>query len=168
MKCNDKVVTDLVSEIAIDIFHEESDQDFVLETCNQLNVGLLFWQGVNCSDLFGTFFSSVFYADQANVLAVRTTSTSDSGIQYCAADIEYIIGDRDIENLIKNYFNNSSISQELRDSYINNFIAVYQDLFNPFSSKVSGNYNVQLTDDRETFYVNLEVDIDNVTEVPLN
>ena len=168
MKCNDESVTDLVSEIAIDILHDDLNQGFVLESCNQTNAALLFWQGVNCSELFDTFLSSIFYADQANISGVRTTSSSDSGIQYCAADIEYITDNRNIENLIKNYFNNANISEELRNSYIETFAKLYSDLFYPMSSIASGVYNVQLTDDGENFYVNLEVDLENAREVPLN
>jgi len=168
MKCNDEAVTDLVSEIAIDILHEDLDQGFVLESCNQTNAALLFWQGVNCSELFDTFLSSIFYADQANISGVRTTSASDSGIQYCAADIEYIVDNRNIENLIKNYFNNANISEELRSSYIETFAKLYSDLFYPNTMIATGVYNVQLTDDGDTFYVNLEVDLENAREVPLN
>jgi len=168
MKCNDEAVTDLVSEIAIDILHDDLDQGFLFETCNQANAALLFWQGVNCSELFDTFLSSIAYADQANISGVRTTSSSDSGIQYCAADIDYISYNRNIENLVKNYFNNANISEELRNSYIETFAKLYLDLFYPGTTIASGEYNVQLTDDGENFYVNLEVDLENARDIPLN
>lgn len=168
MKCNDESVTDLVSELAIDILHDDLDQGFVTETCTQANAAMLYLQGVNCSELFGTFLSTTFYADHVNVSSVRTTSASDSGIQYCAADIEYIIDNRNIENLIKNYFNSANIPENVRNTYIDLFVPIYSDFFYPMSSISSGIYNVQLTDDGENFYVNLEVDLENTREVPLN
>ena len=168
MKCNDESVTDLVSEIAIEIFHDDLDQAFVKESCTQANTSMLYLQGVNCSELFSTFLSTIFYADQANVSSVRTTSASDSGIQYCAADIEYIIDNRNIENLIKNYFSNANINDELRNTYTKTFAQLYSDIFSPVSNTASGVYNVQLTDDGDNFYVNLEVDLENAKETPLN
>jgi len=168
MKCNDESVTDLVSEIAIDIFHDDLDQAFVTESCTQANTSMLDIAGINCSELFSTFLSTIFYADQVNVSSVRTTSASDSGIQYCAADIEYIIDNRNIENLIKNYFSNANINDELGNSYTKNFAQLYSDVFSPVSNTASGVYNVQLTDDGDNFIVNLEVDLRNSKETPLN
>ena len=56
----------------------------------------------------------------------------------------------------------------MRNSYIETFAKLYSDLFYPMSNIASGVYNVQLTDDGENFYVNLEVDLENTREVPLN
>ena len=44
MKCNDESVTDLVSEIAIEIFHDDLDQAFVTESCTQANTSMLYLQ----------------------------------------------------------------------------------------------------------------------------
>ena len=162
MECNDEDVTSLVSELAIDIYNEENNPKGVSALCNQFNTSMLFIQGVDCSVLYSKVYSDIFYADQVKVTSVRTTSSSKSGIQYCAADLEYIFNDRDMVSLVKNYFINASISEELRKDLTDSLTTAWKEAFEATTVMTSGAYDVQVTDDGESFYVNLEID-----EIPI-
>tara|TARA_B100000676_G_C18071731_1_gene844728 strand:+ start:647 stop:1207 length:561 start_codon:yes stop_codon:yes gene_type:complete len=156
MKCNDPEVTDLVSEIAIDIYNQENDQIFVQGACNAFTNSMLALQGIDCSDLQGSFVSEVLFPDSVIVSAVRTTSTTESGIQNCAANIEFVFNERDMAGLIKNYYSKASASNELKASMTESMTTAMA-AFTTTTETTSGVYDVQLTDDGDNFYVNLEL-----------
>ena len=157
IQCSDEAVIGVVSEIATDLYIEQNNQASAEQFCAPPNNGLLNLQGINCGQLFGSVASEIFYPDQVKVSGMRTTSESESGIQYCAADLEYVFNDRDIATLVAKYFNAASISAELKKQYIEVFSGVGAEALQELSQKTAGTYDVQLTDDGVNFYVNLEV-----------
>ena len=157
MQCNDEEVTDLVSELAIDIYNEENDQIFVQGACNAFTNSMLALQGIDCSAFQGSFYSEVLYPDSVIVSAVRTTSTTESGLQNCAANLEFVFNERDIAGLVKNYYSKASVSNEIKTSMIDSMTTAMVSAYMPTTKTTSGVYDVQLTDDGDNFYVNLEL-----------
>tara|TARA_B100000427_G_scaffold146720_1_gene122028 strand:- start:130 stop:699 length:570 start_codon:yes stop_codon:yes gene_type:complete len=156
MQCNDVEVTDLVSELAIDLYNEENDQIFVQGACNAFTNSMLALQGIDCSALQGSFVSEVLYPDSVIVSAVRTTSTTESGIQNCAANLEFVFNERDIAGLVKNYYSKASTNNDIKTSMTDSMTTAMA-AFMPTTKTTSGVYDVQLTDDGDNFYVNLEL-----------
>ena len=66
---------------------------------------------------------------------------------------EYIFNDRDMVSLVKNYFINASISEELRTDLTDSLTPLWKEAFEATTVMTSGAYDVQVTDDGESFYV---------------
>ena len=151
IECGDEDVTNLVAEIALDILNDHNNELILNNACTQPTYGLLMLAGIDCRDIFEDFFSSLL-SPSVNVKGIRTLSKSDNGKIFCAAQIDFTYQNKNLNPEITNFFTQKLPGNKtVRDNMIKQFLDIY---FNDTYS-TSAEYDVQLTDKGDEFYVNL-------------
>ena len=153
IECGDEDVTNLVSEIALDILNGHNNELVLKNACIQPTYGLLMLAGIDCRDVFEDFFSSLS-SPSVEVKGIRTLSKSDNGKNFCAAQVDFRYQNKDLNPEIINFFTQKlPDNKTVRDNMIKQFHALEISFNDTYST--SAEYDVQLTDKGDEFYVNL-------------
>jgi len=153
IECGNEDVTNLVAEIALDILNDHNNELVLNGACIQPTYGLLMLAGIDCRDIFEDFFSSLS-SPSVNVKGIRTLSKSDNGKNFCAAQIDFTYQNKNLNPEITNFFTQKlPYNKTVRDNMIKQFHALEISFNDTYST--SAEYDVQLTDKGDEFYVNL-------------
>ncbi len=159
IECGDKNVTNLVAEIALDILNDQNNKLVLNGACVQPTYGLLMLAGLDCRDIFEDFFSSLS-SPSVNVKGIRTLSKSDNGKNFCAAQIDFRYENKDLNPVITDFFTQKlPDNKTVRDNMIKHFNTLGFSFNEIYTT--SAEFDVQLTDKGDEFYVNL-----NLNEIP--